>query len=87
MKTRSISSRRIGERLVRWTTKIVDDPSEEGSDLSGVQLRRLFQDLAESPALLMCGSELCEKLTITHNGTSWVLEAQADVCEEHPQQS
>lgn len=85
MKSRTVNVRRIGERAYRHALRIVDDPSERFSLESRTNLLNLLKELSDQPSLLMCGTEFSEKLTITHNGEAWILEAEAEVYVEDPQ--
>lgn len=59
-----------------------DEPTPmTAQDAKAIQLKFLLA-LAEQPILLACEAHLFQKLTIWHNGHSWVAEAEAIVTEE-----
>jgi hypothetical protein len=84
MQSRTVKPRRVGDRLVRYALRITDDPSAPNTHESAARLRQLLQDLVEQPALLMCGPATPSHLRVHHNGTAWVLDAEADVYTESP---
>jgi hypothetical protein len=78
MKTRSVHPTRTGDLSTKYRLKIVDDPSSPGTHEAEQRLISLLRDLADQPTLLMCGPEWPQKVSFYHNGTAWVLEAEAD---------
>jgi hypothetical protein len=47
-------------------------------ELSDRDLRVFLQSLVDTPTLMLCGLAYPKQLAIHHNGTSWVLQAQAE---------
>jgi len=84
MQSRSVKNRRIGDRLLRYTLKVVDDPSLPNSHEAATRLTLFLRDLLDQPALLMCGPVTLSTMRLHHNGEAWVLEAEADVYTETP---
>jgi hypothetical protein len=78
---RKVAETRIGEKLVRYRTRIEDDPSTPGWEQRQA-LYRLLGTLIQTPDLLNCGLNAPAKLSIYHSGQSWVVEAEATVEEE-----
>lgn len=79
MHSRTVKTRRIGDKTVHYTVRIVDTPSEPGTREAADQQRRLLQELVDQPSLLMCGPVPFATLRMHHNGTAWVVEIEADV--------
>lgn len=62
----------------RFMLLIVDDPS--GPARTDIIRRRdvFLASLVDNPTLLQAGPAFVEKLTIFHNGKSWMLQAEAE---------
>lgn len=79
---RSLTDVDIGDhniRRKRYRLVINDDPS--GPDRQEIQ-RRMFQfiqAILDQPSLLQCGMAYPERFAIFHNGTNFVLSAEAEV--------
>jgi hypothetical protein len=77
---RSLTEISIGDHVnprTRYRLRIEDLPSGKGSMQSRVRLGTLFQTIADQPSLLNCGPATPEKITIHHDGNTWVVEAEA----------
>jgi hypothetical protein len=75
---RKVAETRVGEKLVRYRTRIEDDPSSTGWEQRQA-LYRLLGTLTQVPDLLNCGLSAPQKISIYHSGLSWVVEAEATV--------
>jgi hypothetical protein len=71
------SEARIGDAQVRYRTRLEDDPSVIGSWEARNRLLSLFQTILHSPDLINCGLNFPHRISINHNGTAWVIEAEA----------
>lgn len=67
----------IGENLARYTFRVYDDASDPAVDNLGIRLVRFMQEFVDQPALLRCGPVFAQKIAITHDGTRWVMAAEA----------
>jgi hypothetical protein len=79
---RSVTVVQIGDPTspkTRHRLRIDDEPSVQGSQEARVRLVGLIQAVADQPALLSCGVAYPERISITHNGSNWVLEGEAVV--------
>lgn len=77
------SQTRVSETQIRYRTRIEDTiESRPGTSDARRRLHFLFQTFADSPDLLNCGPAVPERLSITHSGRSWVVEAEA-IVDEH----
>ena len=76
---RTVSEARVGDKLVRYRTRIEDDSSQAGSWEARQRFLNLLQTLSQTPDLINCGLNLPQKISISHNGESWVVEAEATV--------
>lgn len=84
MRARHVNQRRDSDTNVRHTLKIVDIPSEPGTQLAAERRRHLLREVAADDRLLMCGPADFEKFRMYHSGHEWVIECEADV-EDHLQ--
>ncbi len=76
---RTVSEARVGERLVRYRTRLEDDPSPQNSWEARQRLFTLLQTIYQTPDLINCGLSTPQKMSWYHSGTSWVIEAEATV--------
>lgn len=76
---RTVSEAEVGDKLVRYRTRIEDDPSPQGSLEARNRLMNLFQTILYSPDLINCGLNAPQKMSIYHGGEFWVIEAEATV--------
>lgn len=79
---RIVSETRVSDKRVRYRTRIEDDPSPRASWEARIRLIKLFDDIVHAPDLVNCGLTIPEKISITHSGEGWVLEAEATAEEE-----
>jgi hypothetical protein len=64
---------------VRFRVVLEGEAYTKGSQESRVDQFRLLKMIAEDPSLTACGMGDFHKLTMTHNGTRWIVEAEAVV--------
>jgi hypothetical protein len=76
---RTVSEAEVGDRLVRYRTKIIDDPSAPNSWQARLALFNLFQTFLNTPDLINCGLHTPQKMNLVHSGEAWVLELEATV--------
>lgn len=76
---RSISETEVGTHLVRFRTRIEDDPSQPNSWIARNNLMNLFQTILAAPDMMNCGLNPPQKISITHNGSCWVFEAESTI--------
>jgi hypothetical protein len=69
---RTTAETKIGTTQIRNRVKIEDEPGDPR-----YRLHLLLADLASNPALLACGYETAQRISIVHNGQNWVVEAEA----------
>lgn len=74
---RSISSVRISENQVRYRTKLEGDDCPPDTYESRMQQSRLIEAIHDQPGLVACGVHPFQRLTIRHDGTRWIAEAEA----------
>lgn len=68
----------IGEKHHRYTLKIFDNPTEPGTPDYHRRRIEFMREFVEQPALLQVGPTYAQKMTIWHDGTRWVLSAEAE---------
>jgi hypothetical protein len=76
---RAISSATVGEGVTRHRVRVEGDACPAGTQLSRLHAYRLLTLLAEVPDVLACGTTSFSKLTVHHDGSRWVAEAEATV--------
>ena len=79
---KTTNSVRIGDTGHRVTTRIEDEPSDPSEPTFRYRQYWFFRELAENQALLDCGYEKYQRLTIYHNGSAWVAESEAEIYAE-----
>lgn len=62
-------------------TRLQTDECEPGTEICNFLQRRLFQTLSDSFELVSCGPAPFQKMKVFHDGSRWVLEAEATVRE------
>ena len=63
----------------RICVRIESGSCEWGSMLCKERRQHLLASLAEDPNLLLCGDQYFQKMSLTHNGEKWIVEAEAVV--------
>lgn len=81
LKSRKVFSTRISDSIVKYRLTIEDISTEKGSSEARIRQLALLQELLDSPVLLRCGPLIFDTMQMFHNGTSWVISAEADVYE------
>lgn len=76
---RSFSKVTIGEGIVRHRTRIESDMCEMGTHEARIIQNRLLQDILNNPSVVACGPSAFDKMSISHNGSCWVVETEAVV--------
>jgi hypothetical protein len=74
---RIVTSTKLDERRTRWRIRIESDPCE--SDMKEPVKQMLLRNFADNPHLLHCGMEPFEQMRMHHNGSMWIVEAEATV--------
>jgi hypothetical protein len=77
--TRKTTNVDIGNGKVRARTRIEGDACEQGTFEARHSQYTLLSAIGATPDLTACALVAFEKLTMYHNGTSWVVEAEAIV--------
>lgn len=72
----------IGPGRVRIRVVLTGPTCQAHTERARVAQAQMLQAVARDPTLLACGYQPFEKAVITHNGTCWQVEAEADVDEE-----
>lgn len=62
-------------------TKIESPECDPGTELCNFHQRRLFQMISDRFELTSCGPAPFQKMRVYHDGSRWVLEAEATVRE------
>lgn len=68
----------IGPGQVRYRVVVTGDPCLAGSHEAKILFYMMLQQIANEPHLLQCGFSVPQRVSITHNGTSWQVEAEAE---------
>lgn len=74
---RVVSKVKMGGRLVRHRVRLDGDDCPVGAQVRRFQQHQLLRHVADTPDLLICGGLPFEKLAMQHDGTRWVIEAEA----------
>jgi hypothetical protein len=69
----------IQDDKIRYRVTIEGEEFSRGTQESRIEQFRLLMAIAEDPGLTACGMGDFHKLTMLHNGTRWVIEAEAIV--------
>lgn len=76
---KTVSKVRIGDTLFRYKIKIEDSFSEYGTVHYKARQKAFLRELIDNEGLLTCGVSDFQKMTMFHDGKSWVVEAEAEV--------
>jgi hypothetical protein len=76
---RSVRNINLGQGQERIQVRIETVPCEWGTAICRERRQHLLESLANDSMLLQCGDQDFKKLSITHNGERWVVEAEATV--------
>lgn len=72
----------IGSNRVRYRVLLTGDDCPPKTHESRVHQSLFLRWLADNQTLLECGYNVFDRLVISHNGTCWQAEAEAEVDEE-----
>lgn len=81
---RHLTNTPIGDHVTkrqRYGLVLEDDPSGTNPLEMQTRLLKFLQSVVDQPALMQCGLAYPERFVVHHNGTSWVLQAEAVVDE------
>lgn len=76
---KSISKVRIGDNLYRYKVKLEDSFSEYGTPSYRARQRAFLREIIDNEGLLSCGTSDFQKMSMFHDGKSWVIEAEAEI--------
>jgi uncharacterized protein YciI len=68
----------ISEKRFRHSFRLYHDPSSADDGTKDRALHRLLQEFVDQPALLRCGPGFPEKMAIYHDGSRWIVAAEAE---------
>jgi hypothetical protein len=69
---------RLGDKRVRHSFRLYHDPSSAEEGTKDRALHKLLQEFVDQPMLLRCGPGYPDKLAIHHDGTCWIVYAEAE---------
>lgn len=78
---RKIFKTRLGKDTVRYKTQIIDDLSERGTDSATLRQATLLRTMVDTPGFTLSGPNPFQTLRMYHNGSSWIVELEAEVYE------
>lgn len=76
---RSVRQIKIGQHSIKHLVTYLSDPCPQEGPESDFHQHELLGQLFNNPALCSCGPCRYQKLTMTHNGSEWMIEMQATV--------
>lgn len=79
---RQVRKAEIGTNRFRYRVLITGDECPPRTYESRVLQSIFLRELADNQAVLECGYNVFDRLVISHNGTCWQAEAEAEVDEE-----
>lgn len=68
----------IGDKHYRYSFRLYHDPSSVETGDVDRALHNLLHEFVDQPALLRCGPGYPQKLAIYHDGSRWVVAAEAE---------
>jgi hypothetical protein len=68
----------VGPKTTRHSFRLYHDPSSLEDGTKSVALVALLREFVDQPALLRCGPVFPEKMAFHHDGTRWVVIAEAE---------
>jgi hypothetical protein len=74
---RIVTTRDMGDGLVRTRVRIEGDPCEPESVMSDQMRQTLLTNIADNPALIACGNAPFQVFKMFHDNTKWVIEVEA----------
>ncbi len=78
---RQVRRTEIGHNRVRYRVIVTGEECPPQTHESRIHQSLFLQWIADNQAMLQCNYSIPEKLTVTHNGTCWQVEAEAEVDE------
>jgi len=76
---RSVRNVNLGNGQERIQVRIETIPCEWGTPICKERKQHLLESLAADALLLTCGDQDFKRMSMTHNGERWVVEAEAIV--------
>lgn len=79
--TREVTAVDVGDhfgRRKRYLLRIVDSPTEPGSNEMRDRMLPFVQEVVDNPRLLECGTAFPDHFVVSHDGTAWTLSAEAE---------
>lgn len=76
---KTLSNVKLGDSQIRARVRIEDDECLPTSQYFRMGAYRLLRTIADQPDLTACLLAPFERLTVYHNGKSWVADAEAVV--------
>lgn len=73
----------ISKNRYRYRVVITGFPCPPGSPEVRIQQYNILRQISNEPHLLLCGTQLPDRITVKHDGEGWTVEAEAEV-EEVP---
>jgi len=74
---RIVTSRDLGDGLIRTRVRIEGDACEPDTHLSEQMKQYLLISIADNPHLLTCGTGPFQTFKMFHDNTKWIIEAEA----------
>jgi hypothetical protein len=78
---RVVRKTEIGPKRIRYRVLITGDSCPPHTHEARIHQHLFLQWVAENQAMLQCGYSIPEKIAISHNGTCWQAECEAEVDE------
>ena len=80
---RQVKKAAISPGRIRFRVLVTGEECRPHTHEARVHQHLFLQWLADNQAMLECGYSIFDRLVISHNGTCWQAEAEAEVDEEH----
>ena len=81
---RVVKKTQLAPGLVRYRVIVTGEECPPNTNEARAHQGMFLSWLAENQHMTVCGYEPFRRLVITHNGTCWVAEAEAEVEEQDP---
>jgi hypothetical protein len=79
---KTVRRSQVGPGRVRYRVVITGEPCTPKTHESRQHQYLFLHWIADNQHMLECGYNVPDKVSVTHNGTSWQAEAEAEVDEE-----
>lgn len=76
--TRDQKKTYVGPGRVRYRVVVTGEPCAPGSQEATFMYYALLRQVADEQHLLQCGFSSPQRVLISHNGTAWQVEAEAE---------